>query len=324
MEEEAEKGWLDFHPFDEKKSMVTLKIYHAFMKEGARTGLDVDSIRVWSDILAAHAGVSDFSRKTEESGNIWISSEFNFYFYEFFKIVSGKEDLTEIVADCFSSFEYFSLWKIPATFLPVVFRRGHLHSFMPGTGLGLALAKEIAVLHGGSLECQSREGLGSTFTLRLPVISEIELTGGQDRRARVFAAARTVSTGEIQIEPTEHEMRENYGRKPRALVVEDQPDMSSYLASGLQRDFEVCVVSSGLSALDALEHGGSPSVILSDLMMPGMDGITLLERLKNDDRFNGIPFIMLTAWNEPEMRDRALDAGAGAFLQKPFTIANLR
>ncbi len=203
-------------------------------------------------------------------------------------------------------------------------RYGHLHSFMLGTGLGLALSREIAVLHRGSLECQSKEGLGSTFRLRLPVCPETELIGGQDLRARVFAAARTVMTIEKSIETETRDSQLKRAARPRALIVEDQTDMASYLASGLGRDFEVCVVDSGLSALMALDRGGRPAVILSDLMMPGMDGLELLGRLISDERFSDIPFIMLTAWNEPEMRDRALDAGARAFLQKPFTMSELR
>lgn len=181
-----------------------------------------------------------------------------------------------------------------------------------GTGIGLAFCKELADLMDGRLEVQSELGQGSRFTLYIPYrAAELPAetaaeTGIEATPASVaFASPTALSNGQP---------------KSRLLIVEDNPALRGYLTALLRPEYQVHCAGHGKEALEWLETNGAAAVdlILSDVMMPEMDGFTLLEKLKQDHRYLHLPIIMLTALARQESRLKALRIGVDDYLLKPF------
>ena len=179
-----------------------------------------------------------------------------------------------------------------------------------GTGIGLALAQELAEAMNGTLSVRSAEGIGSTFVVRLPLQIAATAALSTDQAASPSAQAIHYQS------PTSVE-------RPALLVVEDQPDMQQYLQHVLSPHFYTEVVGDAEKGLDRLERG-SFDIILSDLMLPGMDGLELLERVRaGKTTFQHLPFIMLTARAGQEERLDSLRLGVDDYLTKPFEAEEL-
>ena len=178
-----------------------------------------------------------------------------------------------------------------------------------GTGIGLALSKEIAEMHGGQLTVTSTPGMGSSFTLVLP--EEIEASKAS------FGAEKTsledVESGLI-VSP---DGVMSVDRKPKLLLLEDNEDMATYISSLLTDHFEVKNARSGIQGLELL---GSYDIkfIISDIMMPEMDGVTFLKKVKSDPLWKHLPFIHLTALSDESLKKELLRIGVDDFLMKPF------
>lgn len=168
----------------------------------------------------------------------------------------------------------------------------------PGTGIGLHLAREFARLQDGDLTVQSTTGAGSSFVCTLPWIP--------GKRAMPVA---TDSPPAPQGRPP--------ANAPILLIVEDHPDMQQYLAQVLAGTYHLLQAENGLEAMDILTRE-KVDLILSDVMMPGMDGFALLQALKKDDQLASIPIMLLTARSEPNDKLNALTAGVDDYLHKPF------
>lgn len=178
-----------------------------------------------------------------------------------------------------------------------------------GTGIGLALSKEIAEMHGGQLSVTSTPGMGSSFTLVLP--EEIEASrppfGANKTTVEEVESGLVVSSDGII----------NVDRKPKLLLLEDNEDMASYIASLLSDHFEVKAAKSGIMGLEML---GSYDIkfIISDIMMPEMDGVTFLKKVKSDLLWRHLPFIHLTALSDENLKKELLRIGIDDYLMKPF------
>lgn len=181
-----------------------------------------------------------------------------------------------------------------------------------GTGIGLALSKELAEAMNGQLIVQSEANKGSTFTLTLPLISE------------------TISVDEsVTIEQEIPKQNNTVSKVPQKadyiLVVEDHPDMRDFIVSSLSGDFETMEAGDGqeaLAILKATTH--KPMLVITDMMMPEMDGIQLLTALKSIDTFQSIPVIMLTARTADEDKLEAFRIGVDDYLIKPFSVEELK
>ena len=190
-----------------------------------------------------------------------------------------------------------------------------------GTGIGLAICSEYAKLFGGKIEADSRLGEGTVFEVSFPVIA------GESLQSPVGSGQSSVGRGQSSVgswqgavgspQPAE-DIPE--GTRSLILVVEDNPDLRDYIEMVLSSKYDVITAENGRAALDKLSSTvhRPPSLILSDLMMPVMDGFQLLETLKSHDETRHIPVIMLTA--RAEMRDKlkALRIGVDDYLTKPF------
>jgi DNA-binding NarL/FixJ family response regulator len=111
---------------------------------------------------------------------------------------------------------------------------------------------------------------------------------------------------------------------PVLLLAEDNHDLRGFLAARLAGDWRVVEAADGQAAWELLAGGTRPDLILSDLMMPNLDGMGLLGRVRAEPRLDGLPFLFLTAWNEPHSRLEGLAAGAIDFVSKPFSLEELR
>ncbi len=171
-----------------------------------------------------------------------------------------------------------------------------------GTGIGLALVKELAELHGGFVFAESRVGAGTVITVQLPVETATPL-------------AATINDAS--------ENHEFAADKKLILIAEDNTDMSVFIQSILQQEgFETICAADGNTALKlALEN--VPDFIITDVMMPEMDGLQLTQKLKENIATNHIPIIMLTAKASPESRVEGLEHGTDIYLSKPFHAKEL-
>lgn len=187
--------------------------------------------------------------------------------------------------------------------------------YQPGSGLGLSLVQEMVKLLQGDIEVESEVGKGSVFIVRLPVTRNHSLTAiGQLERPEYIPADlfATVIDSSLAGQASLHG-----DGKPLLLIVEDNTDVCQYLSSLLQQEYSIIFASNGREGCEqAVEH--IPDIIISDIMMPEMDGIEMLDKLKNDVRTSHIPVVMLTAKADIDSRLQGLERGADAYLAKPF------
>ena len=179
-----------------------------------------------------------------------------------------------------------------------------------GTGIGLALVKSLADLHQGTLTVDSQEGRGSCFTFKLCIDNTYpDALHKEDEKT----APETSSAAQKET------VDGNSGdEQPMLLVVEDNDDIRQYVADTLGDDFHILQAANGEEGAQvALQQ--IPDLIISDIMMPKMDGIALTRLLKNDIRTSHIPMILLTAKDTIEDKETGYDSGADSYLTKPFT-----
>jgi signal transduction histidine kinase/DNA-binding NarL/FixJ family response regulator len=186
-----------------------------------------------------------------------------------------------------------------------------------GTGIGLALCQEYARLFGGQISVASEWGKGTVFKVAFPVEEVKGEILEEDLSNELISTFKEVKEkpDQFQAAPTAPPAT---GKKPTILVVEDNKELQSYMQLVLKKHFNVALAGNGHEALTHLAENGHPDLIISDLMMPIMDGYQLLERLKGEAASQHIPVIMLTARAEKDDRLKALRIGVDDYLTKPF------
>lgn len=190
---------------------------------------------------------------------------------------------------------------IPEKDLPKIFDRffqSHNSKSNPsGSGIGLHLVREYVKIHGGTINVESKEGAGSTFSFTIP--------------AKLHEIKDATTNRE------NHDLSSNDGKSDKILIVEDNNEFRDFLAKYLSSDFQVMTAVDGVDAIDKITKFG-PDIIVTDLMMPRMDGMELISRLKQDIATSHIPIVLLTAKASDESRIEGYKVGADSYISKPF------
>ncbi len=237
---------------------------------------------------------------------------------------------------------------IPPEAIPRLFERFHRVPNMrsrthEGSGIGLALVHELVKLHGGSIRTESVVGEGSTFVVSIP-FGQNHLASGQMGGSRSLSSTavgakpfveealrwlpdETDRSGEVfpvhdELLPVPCPPVSQGADRPRVLIADDNADMRQYLARLLSEQYEVETVADGQAAIQAA-HKHLPDLIVSDVMMPVLDGFELLKALRTDESTRAIPVILLSARAGEESRVEGMQAGADDYLIKPFSAREL-
>ena len=196
------------------------------------------------------------------------------------------------------------------------YQAGETEATYEGTGLGLALSKELAHAHHGTLTAQNRETGGSIFTLTIPIAKAYyknELVNSTSPADNLY---KEYATDEDAVETTTE------ANTPVVLIVEDETDMRAFIKQVLANDYTIITAKDGKDAWGKiLNH--VPDLVISDLMMPGMDGNTLCKKLKSHEAVSHIPVILLTARADQQSKLEGLHTGADDYLTKPFDAREL-
>ncbi|HSD63461.1 MAG TPA: response regulator, partial [Ignavibacteriaceae bacterium] len=205
-----------------------------------------------------------------------------------------------------------------------------------GTGIGLALTKELVELHKGKISVNSRTGEWTEFTIDLPIgkdnfedsqfisrsseYDEEEIMNLKDQvKANLADSMSQAPETDINKEKT----TTNGEGKLIVLVVEDNADVRSYIKDAIGNEFQIEEASNGEQGF-RLAEAIIPDLIIGDIMMPKMDGFAMTRLLKNDQKTDHIPVILLTAKSDQESKYEGLEAGADDYLIKPFDIKELK
>lgn len=232
---------------------------------------------------------------------------------------------------------------VPAAEMPRLFERFHRIETArarssEGSGIGLALVRELVGLHGGTIAADSREGEGTTFTIRLPFgtahLPADELVETPGPRAGTGSISEPYVQEALRWLPEERgttapvlaaqpAQSGGSGVRARVLVADDNLDMREYLSNLLSGSgYEVSGVGDGAQALEAIRVQ-LPDLVISDVMMPKLDGLQLLASLRADPRTAALPVLLLSARAGQEASIEGLLAGADDYLVKPFAAAEL-
>jgi PAS domain S-box-containing protein len=272
-----------------------------------------------------------------------LSNAFKFTF-------SGEIEVTLQMVDGFAQLTIRDTGTgIPEQELPHLFERFHRVKgargrTFEGSGIGLSLVQELAKLHGGSVHVQSELNRGSSFTVRVPLGKEhlpesrigaarsLESTAlrGEayvQEALRWLPADETVSdevpaTAQLSSAESRPHSKARTGSAARILLADDNADLREYVQKLLLDEFEVVAVSDGEAALRSARER-RPDLILSDIMMPQLDGFGLLAAVRADESLKRIPVILLSARAGEESRVEGLHSGADDYLVKPFSAREL-
>lgn len=183
-------------------------------------------------------------------------------------------------------------------------------SQQPGTGIGLALSRALAQLHQGTLLLENESSDRNSFRLSLPIHQEIPVNLQSFSEP---AEAEAAPAPAAQADPS----------KPSLLLVEDQREIGTYLQQELHHTYNIFLAYHGEQALELLQQENI-QLVVSDIMMPRMDGIELCRRVKSDLAYSHIPVILLTARTSLQSKVTGLEVGADAYLEKPFSVIHLQ
>ena len=195
---------------------------------------------------------------------------------------------------------------------------------MGGTGLGLAFARSLVELHKGSLFANSELGKGSEFIMRIPVDSTTQNPIPENQETSVLDYNIVAGYVDNNLDtPIATESTDHTQHLPEIIIVEDNGDLCNFLKSSLQKEYAVTVAPNGSVAYKLIGER-SFDLIISDIMMPEMDGIELCTKIKNDLRTSHIPVILLTAKANISSKIEGLEHGADAYVEKPFVLEHLK
>ena len=255
----------------------------------------VDSLMVWGDSIRLEALVynllSNAFKYTSDGGKLEVGVLYR----------EGENEFRIMVKD-----NGIGIAKENQKAIFEPFTKGSTTAFrgMASSGIGLSFCKEIAEIHGGEIYVESEKGLGSKFFVRLPV--------GCEQQSEAYGVSK------YKVEPTCPEDAR------KVLVVEDNAELRVYIYNNLSSQYDVRDAGNGREALQVIAEGWMPDIVITDLMMPEMDGMELIETLRNDFSTSHIPIVMITAKHEDDTHVRAMKYGADGYIAKPFSMELLK
>jgi signal transduction histidine kinase/DNA-binding response OmpR family regulator/ligand-binding sensor domain-containing protein len=216
---------------------------------------------------------------------------------------------------------------IPEKDLPFIFDRYYQATKtsgnnIPGTGIGMELVQKLIERHHGIISVESEENSYTKFTFLLPIDKN---KYSEDERFEISEPLKKnfIKNSEFQVieeVSLAHDAKAKTNKnKPKVLIVEDNPDLRQMLKDELENNFYVKEASNGKEGYDAVLKE-KPQLIISDILMPIEDGISMLKRIKKNPEINKIPIFMLTAKNSEETKIQCLSLGADDYIEKPFSL----
>ena len=266
-----------------------------------------ESIMVWADkeklSIVIRNIISNAFKFTHSGGSIYVTT-----------------GLTDDGKRCFVRVEDNGE-GIPQSKLTEIFERfsqgeNTKNPYYQGTGIGLALSKEIVNLHHGSIYAESPEGQGAVFTVEHYRPSEVDFYVSDTETAPTSSEEEAV-TNIPSVETTEEEP-EIDSSLPTLLLVEDNRDLCQLIKLQLEDKFNIHIANNGVEGLKKV-HLYHPDIVVTDQMMPEMDGLEMLQSIRKDFQISHIPVIILTAKNDEGAKTKAITLGANAYITKPFS-----
>ncbi len=196
-----------------------------------------------------------------------------------------------------------------------------------GTGLGLSLTRDLVYLHGGTIKCESTEGKGTTFTIKLPISKESFSASQIDEKNIVsnvnhLAIADLEGMEPVALVPQQINVPLAGDEANHILIVEDNKELLMLMTHLMQDKYHISTASNGYEAMSVIST--TPiDLIVSDVMMPVMDGYELTQSVKHNEKYSHLPIILLTAKTQESDRMEALNIGADAYITKPFKLGDL-
>lgn len=181
-----------------------------------------------------------------------------------------------------------------------------------GSGIGLSITQEFVKLHGGTIKVESEEGVGSVFTVFLPLV---ETSQKIKQETFIYKKQKTNISSNKEFEVAESSKVD----KPVVLIVDDSEDLRTYLKENLKAEYKIIEASDGKQGWQKA-LSSHPEIIVSDINMPNMDGIAMVQKIKNDNRTKHIPVILLTVMADEIDQLKGLETGANDYLTKPFSF----
>jgi CheY-like chemotaxis protein len=178
-----------------------------------------------------------------------------------------------------------------------------------GTGVGLPLAKALVELHKGNLELKTTRDEWNLFILSLPIHQDMEIDLKDHSADEMSGENEMIADPEDMVD----------SNKPTILVVEDNKEILSFIQRELWPNYQTRFALNGQHALEVLDKE-NVQLVISDIMMPVMDGIELCKKIKTDIQYSHIPIILLTAKNSLHAKIEGLEVGADAYIEKPFRL----
>ncbi|MCP4314233.1 MAG: response regulator [Bacteroidetes bacterium] len=189
-----------------------------------------------------------------------------------------------------------------------------------GSGIGLSITRQFIELHQGKIWCVSSEETGVEFHSVIPLIEANQYKPTAENKTYSDDYRRIYGAGPMEFAPPETKPDGPDEAKPRLLLVEDNNDLRNFMASALNDHYVVMLASNGAEALEVVEKEVHPEVIISDIMMPVMNGLELCNKIKNSISMSHIPIVLLTAQTEQYSQLDSFNHEANAYLEKPFNI----
>lgn len=288
--------------------------------------------------LELHVAAENFPQPVYVDRTMWEKIVFNLLSNAFKYTLKGRISLALFLQDKQVVLEVEDTGVgIPAKELPHMFERFHrvqntAGRTYEGTGIGLSLVKELVNLHGGTVSVQSKEGEGSLFRVSIPVgkdhLPAAQIVDNAIENDDILSDIYVKEASEL-LEPVVVENRSNRAlpldtaqNRPTVLVVDDNADMRDHIQALLRKTYRVVTAKNGRDALDMLPSV-NPDLILSDIMMPVMDGIRLLTAVKENPETAQLPVVLLTARAGEESKIEGYETGADDYLVKPFSSKEL-